>query len=52
MITELLEISEETMGMRAVVRNEPARVMTYECNSESILHDLDTVQDLKKIKKK
>ena len=51
-IAELLKISEETEGMRAVVRRDSARILTYNCSSESILHDLDTAQDLKKLKKK
>ncbi|MHA1910771.1 MAG: nucleotidyltransferase family protein [Candidatus Kariarchaeaceae archaeon] len=48
-ISELLEISEETEGMRAIIRHDPARVMTYNCSSESILFDIDTAQDLKNL---
>jgi CTP:molybdopterin cytidylyltransferase MocA len=49
MISELLEISEEIEGMRAVMRRDPERVLTYECGSQSILFDIDTAQDLKEL---
>jgi len=47
LLPELREVSEETMGMKAVVRRHSSEVVLVEVPEEEVLIDVDTLEDLR-----
>ncbi|MBS7641420.1 MAG: nucleotidyltransferase family protein [Candidatus Bathyarchaeia archaeon] len=49
LFNEILAISEETMGLKAIVRRYRDKIKRVEVNSIEVLVDIDTPEDLEKI---
>ena len=46
LFNEIMEISEETMGLKAIVNKYKDKAVIVETNSEEVLLDIDTLEDL------
>jgi len=46
---EIQEIDEQSAGLKSVISNHAAEVLLVETNSENVLRDVDTPEDLKQL---